>query len=532
MEPSHPAASARPPGRSRSEACLALLLIALLAGVLGGCSAKVARFAAAGKAPSVQKLLAAGESPDGKDWKGRSALELAVHFQHVDAVEALVQGGATLDRVGKSGMTPLQDAARRGNSQIVKILIDAGAKTGLRDERGYTALGWAFRGRRWPCAELLAESGARVDTELDVAAGIRALSLAVRKHEMDKVKIALLAGVDPDAGDKKGRSARFYAENAGQDDLVALFDAGGIDEPPAPPPPPPPLAATAPPSPPAPIATTPPPAPVSPALRSSPPEPAVFTLAPPTPPVVAGGDGLPDGTDLGRYYALVIGNNEYRYLPKLHTAVNDSKAVAAILRDHYGYSVTRLENATRADILRGLSEYRRTLGPDDNLLIYYAGHGWLDAEADRGYWLPVDATDKDPVYWVDNGSVTSAVRAMQAKHVLVIADSCYSGKLTRGIHIATRSPGYMERLATRRARVVMTSGGIEPVMDSGGAGEHSVFASAFLQVLEENAGVLEGHELFARLRRPVALNSDQVPEYADIRKAGHDGGDFLFVRTR
>jgi uncharacterized caspase-like protein len=248
--------------------------------------------------------------------------------------------------------------------------------------------------------------------------------------------------------------------------------------------------------------------------------------------VVTRGDGLPESIDLGRYHAFVIGNNDYQHLPKLRTAVNDTLAVERVLRDHYGYSVTRLENATRADILRGLGEYRRILGPDDNLLIYYAGHGWLDEEGDRGYWLPVDADASDEVHWVDNGSVTSAVRAMRAKHVLVVADSCYSGKLTRGIHIARRSPGYMERLATRRARVVLTSGGLEPVMDSGGAGQHSVFAAAFLQVLEENPGVLEGHELFSRLRRPVALNSDQVPEYADIRKAGHDGGDFLFVRTR
>ena len=71
--------------------------------------------------------------------------------------------------------------------------------------------------------------------------------------------------------------------------------------------------------------------------------------------------------------------------------------------------------------------------------------------------------------------------------------------------------------------------GLEPVMDSGGGG-HSVFAKAFLAALQENDGVLEGQELFNRLRRPVVVNSDQTPDYSDIRRAGHDGGDFLFVR--
>tara|TARA_B100002003_G_C13922731_1_gene448591 strand:+ start:45 stop:290 length:246 start_codon:yes stop_codon:yes gene_type:complete len=77
---------------------------------------------------------------------------------------------------------------------------------------------------------------------------------------------------------------------------------------------------------------------------------------------------------------------------------------------------------------------------------------------------------------------------------------------------------------------VLSSGGLEPVADSGGKEEHSVFASAFIEALRENTGVLDGTELFTKIRRPVMLNSDQTPEYADIRKAGHDGGDFLFVR--
>ena len=33
-------------------------------------------------------------------------------------------------------------------------------------------------------------------------------------------------------------------------------------------------------------------------------------------------------------------------------------------------------------------------------------------------------------------------------------------------------------------------------------------------------------------RRPVILNSDQTPQYSEVGKAGHEGGDFLFVRRR
>jgi hypothetical protein len=141
----------------------------------------------------------------------------------------------------------------------------------------------------------------------------------------------------------------------------------------------------------------------------------------------------------------------------------------------------------------------------------------------------VDASQDDDVHWIPNGSVTSKTRAMEAKHVMIIADSCYSGKLVRGIHINSPTPDYLKKLSRRRARVVLTSSGIEPVSDAGGRNEHSIFAEALLDALRANTDVLEGHELFTQIRRPVAVNSDQIPEYSDIRKAGHDGGDFLFI---
>src|SRR5258708_30256255 len=91
----------------------------------------------------------------------------------------------------------------------------------------------------------------------------------------------------------------------------------------------------------------------------------------------------------GPYYALVIGNNNYRHLNKLQTAVNDAKEVSQLLRDHYGFSTKVLYDATRDDILTALVEYRRTLPDKSNLLIYYAGHGHNHREADAPTWLPV-----------------------------------------------------------------------------------------------------------------------------------------------
>jgi len=241
---------------------------------------------------------------------------------------------------------------------------------------------------------------------------------------------------------------------------------------------------------------------------------------------------VPTDIDFGRYYALVIGNNNYRSLPKLKTANNDAKVVAEILSNEYGFQVDLLLDSKRSDILLALGDFRRKLTKNDNLLVYYAGHGWLDKQEDEGYWLPIDAKSDNDLNWISNSSVTAKLKAIEAKHVLVVADSCYSGKLGRGVHIIKKSPSYFAKIAKKKARLVLSSGGLEPVIDSGGKENHSVFASAFIEALKKNYDIMDGTQLFSKMRRPVTLNSDQTPEYSDIRKAGHDGGDFIFVKTK
>jgi len=230
----------------------------------------------------------------------------------------------------------------------------------------------------------------------------------------------------------------------------------------------------------------------------------------------------------GNYYALVIGINDYKWIGKLKSAVNDANSVASILREKYGYKVETLIDCTRNQIIEALSEYRKRLTNKDNLLIYYSGHGILDKEADEGYWLPVDATRNSESNWISNTSLTSSIRAIQAKHVLIVSDSCYSGKIMRSANVDIGVGDTLKRLSDKKARVVMTSGGLEPVLDSGGIDNHSVFSAAFIRALNENVGVESGTEIFAKIRNSVILNSDQTPEYADIHKAGHDGGDFIF----
>lgn len=230
----------------------------------------------------------------------------------------------------------------------------------------------------------------------------------------------------------------------------------------------------------------------------------------------------------GRTHALVIGINAYEHLPRLETAVNDARAIGDVLSNAYGYAVKLLLDATRADIIRALDDYRKTLSDKDNLLIYYAGHGYLDTESDRGFWLPVDASGESQVSWLSNVTITDSLKAIEAKHAMLIVDSCYSGTLTRGLKVTLRGPEAEQKLAQKRVRVVLTSGGLEPVVDGGG-GNHSVFAKAVLEALRSNKGRMKGTELALQIRRPVMLAARQTPDYSDLRFAGHEGGDFVFM---
>ena len=95
--------------------------------------------------------------------------------------------------------------------------------------------------------------------------------------------------------------------------------------------------------------------------------------------------------DFGPYHALIIGIDDYQYLPPLTTAVNDALAVAEVLRERYDFTATVLLDPDRSEILRALERLRLVLTEGDNLLIYYAGRAIVDIEAETSYWQPADA---------------------------------------------------------------------------------------------------------------------------------------------
>ena len=242
----------------------------------------------------------------------------------------------------------------------------------------------------------------------------------------------------------------------------------------------------------------------------------------------------------GKFYALIIGNNDYVAYPDLQTPVTDAKSLEVLLRERYGFKTKLLLNADRHAIMSALNQLNQTLTAQDNLMIYYAGHGEIDQKSKTAYWLPVNAETGNTANWISSNSITEYLSIMPARHIMVVADSCYSGALT-GSAVAKLPEGmdaskrerWLKAMNTRKARTVLTSGGVQPVMDRGG-GVHSVFANAFLKVLRGNKRVIEDYDIFRDVSNEVRVSAsragfEQTPQYAPLQHAGHEGSPFFFV---
>lgn len=233
------------------------------------------------------------------------------------------------------------------------------------------------------------------------------------------------------------------------------------------------------------------------------------------------------------FKAMIIGINEYdNTIGSLDTPINDANALNEILKNDYNFETKLLLNPTRTEIYDAMEYYSTNLMPTDNFLIYYAGHGEIDLmDKDNSYWLPSDSKKNSKSNWISNLVITQWVKSLRSKHVLVIADSCYAGALSRssiGNFNKSNAKAYFQRLLDKKSRKILASGGEEPVLDGGG-GNHSIFAKALIDVLQENEVLMETYSLFDQIRKKVIVNSPQTPEYEIIFAAGDDGGEFIFL---
>ena len=251
---------------------------------------------------------------------------------------------------------------------------------------------------------------------------------------------------------------------------------------------------------------------------------------------------LDDRLKFGQYFALIIGNQRYRQLDDLASPKQDVQVIASILENKYGFAVKILHDADDVSVMHAINDLNEELDEEDNLLIYYAGHGSRlnSGEFTSGYWLPINA-DPPPrdTHWVANEAITRHLSRLEAKRVLVIADSCYAGLLSDAPNYLffdsdqAYSEEFIQYKLAKKSRLLISSGGDSPVLDNEGNG-HSVFANVLIEQLRANTSVMASPELFGSIKEEVierssAIGHTQEPEFKAIKGSGHEVGDFFFV---
>lgn len=245
------------------------------------------------------------------------------------------------------------------------------------------------------------------------------------------------------------------------------------------------------------------------------------------------------GKNFGRYYALVIGNGDYTYLDKLSTSVSDAQRVSQVLKQRYGFQVKVVTNGDDASLLRALNQMNSELTPEDNLLIYYTGWGNRreSGSYEVGYWLPVNSEPPpDDTFWVPTSQISSHLARLPAKRIMVVADSSFAGLLAdnpafllASSAAQLNSEAYVSLRFPNKARLLMTSGKDCPLPATNNE-RNSVFADAFIEVLENNDSVLTAPALYLDMIEKLESRQPELaPEFKAIKRAGDEVGDFFFV---
>ena len=241
----------------------------------------------------------------------------------------------------------------------------------------------------------------------------------------------------------------------------------------------------------------------------------------------------------GNHWLFIIGINEYTDWSRMDTAVNDAKAIKDVLLRRYYFDKYHLvelynEKATRKNILGKLRFLSRRVGPDDSIVIFYAGHGNLDPITKESSWIPVEGGIEDPSTWVTSYDIRSYLRisAIKAKHILLISCASFSGDFFRNLkgELPKATDKVIRKAYKLASRQAITSGGLEPESENGISG-NSIFAHSLVRVLEENRKpFLIPSDFFPDVKDEVVENAGRLPGFGPLDGiGGEQGGEMVFL---
>lgn len=225
--------------------------------------------------------------------------------------------------------------------------------------------------------------------------------------------------------------------------------------------------------------------------------------------------------------ALVIGNNDYRNVPKLQKAVNDARAMGDALKK-LGFEVMVAENQTRQGFAESLLAFDNTVEQGDTAFFFFAGHGF--EIAGQNYLLPTDipAAIAGQEELVRDSSILAdrVVERLQnrgARTAILVFDACRNNPFERKGTRALAGRGGLAAMASlpEGAFSIFSAGPQQTALDrlsNADTDPNSVFTRVFIKELAQPGANLV--QIAQRTRRTVSemaesVNHRQIPAYFD-----------------
>lgn len=248
----------------------------------------------------------------------------------------------------------------------------------------------------------------------------------------------------------------------------------------------------------------------------------------------------------GKDYALLFATDDYESSgwDNLSNPIYDAETIRTELKERYGFHVELIKNPIKKEITGKLYEYtEKTYNDDDQLMVFFAGHGHYDEKTKEGYLVAKDTKtyEDDKQTGLDSflphERVCNLIDSIPCEHILLVMDSCFSGTLDKG---SKRGPGtggykgkskseYIKEKLRYRTRLYLASGGKEYVSD-GRPGHHSPFAYMLLDVLRRKRGAnYEGLLTLGDISMRVETIKESSPREGKFSDRDQPGSDFLFI---
>ena len=246
-------------------------------------------------------------------------------------------------------------------------------------------------------------------------------------------------------------------------------------------------------------------------------------------------DAIADAVMVDRKdYALLIATDKYDNWNDLVNPVFDAMSIGKELEERYGFIVEVVTDPDQDEVMTKLREYaQKNYKPQDQLLIFFAGHGQYDDVFGEGFLVARNSVlnDASKNTYISHNRIRSNINNIQCEHIFLVMDVCFGGTFdpvlasARGAYEETNDQEYLVKKLSKKTRKYLTSGSKEYVSD-GIRGQHSPFARNIIEALKTNGGedrILILDEIKLYMER--LQTTPRFGEFGDDEQ----GSDFVFV---